>query len=107
MLKFMTNSRYSKLSFRYEMQEGICNGFGYRSLDDLLLTIQESSTDQRDLPQCSSKAGAVPCQFLNFRHVVTADAFYEKINNLYEGHLVKHCNAEWSVHFRALLNRLR
>ena len=101
----MMTAKLVPLGINYEKANGQCNGFGQRSLDDLMVSIRDIQI--RDVPQCTPAAGLVPCDLVDFRKVLTAAEFYHKMDALFENHLKKNCNDEWNVHFTALLKRLK
>ena len=102
----MITSKLVPLGITYEQHHGQCNGFGHRTLEDLLVGIRELK-EMRDTPHCAPAAGVVPCGLLDFRKVLSAAQFYHKIEMLYNKHLTLHCNDEWNIHFEALLLRLK
>ena len=68
------------LGIQYEKENGSCNGFGSRSLFDLMM---EHELDQlRDVPECSPEAGLVPCELVNFNGVKTASDFIDRMDRL-------------------------
>ena len=105
----MFTAKLVPLGSAFESSMGLqCTGYGSRSIQDLLGAEAKALADsERDIPQCKPSAGAVPCMYVDFSEVTTARQFHVKMENLFNKWLRHHCNAEWQVHFRALLIRMR
>ena len=69
--------------------------------------VEKSVNNKRDSATCDADAGAPPCHLINFSKISTAREFHLKMENLYFQWLKLHCNQEFSVHFEALLKRMR
>merc|ERR1712176_629464 len=84
-----------------------CNGMNYeeKSIQELFGGVVPD--EERDVAKCKPKAGAVPCEYINFHGVTTAREFHLKVEKLYHDYLKKLCNKEWQVHFEALMKRMR
>jgi hypothetical protein len=104
----MFTAKLVPLGGAFEKEFGKCNGYGSKSLQELLGSDAESMAGgERDIPLCKPSAGAPPCHLLDFSEVTTARQFHSKMEILFNQWLKKHCNDEWAVHFRALLVRMR
>ena len=104
----MFTAKLVPLGAAFEKKMGLsCNGYGSKSLQDLLGNDARALGDERDVATCTAAAGAPPCDLLDFTHVTTARKFHEKMEQLYSKFLKNHCNREWGVHFEALLIRMR
>ena len=104
----MVTSKLVPLGHQYEKAFGTkCNGLNYeeKSIQELFGGVVPD--EERDVAKCRPKAGAVPCEYINFHGVTTAREFHLKVEKLYHDYLKKLCNKEWQVHFEALMKRMR